>query len=70
MVTVSEIAAALGAEFAGDGAYVVRGAAEPSAAGPLDLALAMDAKYAAGLSKGQAGAALLWPGADWQSFGL
>ena len=70
MVTVSEIAAALGAEFAGDGSYLLCGAAEPSAAGPLDLALAMDAKYAGGLSKGQAGAALLWPGADWQSFGL
>ena len=70
MVTVSDIAAALGAEFAGDGAYVVLAAAEPAAAGPEDLALAMDARYAAGLAKGQAGAALLWPEADWQSFGL
>jgi UDP-3-O-[3-hydroxymyristoyl] glucosamine N-acyltransferase len=70
MVTVSDIAAALGAEFAGDGAYAVQAAAEPAAAGPGDLALAMDPKYAAGLTKGRAGAALLWPGADWQSFGL
>ncbi len=30
----------------------------------------MDPKYAAGLEQGQARAAILWPGADWQGFGL
>jgi UDP-3-O-[3-hydroxymyristoyl] glucosamine N-acyltransferase len=70
MVTVRDIAAALGAEFAGDGSLVVQAAAEPAAAGPRDLALAMDARYAAGLRQGQAAAALIWPGADWESFGL
>lgn len=30
----------------------------------------MDPKYAPGLAKGQARAAMLWPGADWQAMGL
>jgi UDP-3-O-[3-hydroxymyristoyl] glucosamine N-acyltransferase len=49
---------------------MVIGAAEPQAAGPDHLALAMDAKYAPGLARGSARAALLWPGADWQGLGL
>jgi UDP-3-O-[3-hydroxymyristoyl] glucosamine N-acyltransferase len=69
-VTVSQIAAALGAGFAGDGTLAVRGAAEPAMAGPQDLALAMDPKYAPGLAKGGALAAMLWPDADWQGLGL
>jgi UDP-3-O-[3-hydroxymyristoyl] glucosamine N-acyltransferase len=39
-------------------------------AGPHALALAMDPRYGEGLSKGRAQAAILWPGADWRSFGL
>jgi UDP-3-O-[3-hydroxymyristoyl] glucosamine N-acyltransferase len=35
-----------------------------------DLALAMDPRYADGLAQGQARAAMLWPGADWQALGL
>lgn len=69
-VTVGEIAMALGAEVAGDVGLVLRGASEPASAGPQDLALAMDPKYAAGLAKGAARAAMLWPGADWQGLGL
>ena len=69
MVTVGEIAAALGADFAGDGSVMVQGAAEPSAARAVDLALAMDPKYTGGLAKGQALAAMIWPGADWQGAG-
>lgn len=68
--TIREIAAALGAEAAGALDLIVTRAAEPQAAGPDDLALAMDAKYAGGLAKGQARAALVWPGADWQGLGL
>jgi UDP-3-O-[3-hydroxymyristoyl] glucosamine N-acyltransferase len=45
-------------------------AAEPQAAGADALALAMDPKYAGGIAKGAARAALLWPGADWQGLGL
>lgn len=68
--TVQEIAAALGAEAVGDTALIITRAAEPQDAGPDDLALAMDAKYADGLTKGHAQAAMLWPGADWQALGL
>ena len=67
---IADIAAALGAEFAGNGALMVRGAAEPQQAGPEDLALAVNPKYADGLAQGRARAALLWPGADWQALGL
>ncbi|MFV0491430.1 MAG: UDP-3-O-(3-hydroxymyristoyl)glucosamine N-acyltransferase [Pseudorhodobacter sp.] len=68
--SIAEIAQALGAEAAGDLAIEVSGAAEPATAGPDDLALAMDPKYAPGLAKGNARAALIWPGADWQAQGL
>ncbi len=68
--SIAEIAAALGAEAAGDLSLTVTHASEPASAGPQALALAMDPKYAAGLAKGQAQAAMLWPGADWQGLGL
>jgi len=68
--TVSEIAAALGGAVLGDGDLVISGAAEPATAQPDQLALAMDPKYADGLTQGAAQAALLWDGADWQGFGL
>lgn len=68
--TLAEIAEALGAEGAGDLSLTVSAAAEPASAGPDDLALAMDPKYADGLGKGRARAALLWQGADWKALGL
>lgn len=68
--TIRDIAAALGAEAAGDLDIVVARASEPQSAGPDALALAMDPKYAGGIAKGAARAALLWPGADWQGLGL
>lgn len=68
--TIAEIAAALGAEAAGNLSLAVDGAAEPAMARPVDLALAMDPRYAPGLAQGQARAAMLWPGADWQGMGL
>lgn len=67
---VSDIAAALGSQFAGNGDIMVTAAAEPASATSDQLALAMDPKYASGLSKGQARVAVLWDGADWQGFGL
>jgi UDP-3-O-[3-hydroxymyristoyl] glucosamine N-acyltransferase len=70
MPTIAEIAGALGAEAAGDVSLTVERAAEPAQAGPDDLALAMDPKYAPGIAQGRARAALLWPGADWQGLGL
>ena len=48
----------------------VTGAAEPAAAGPDQIALAMQPAFAADLAKGRARAAILWPGADWQALGL
>ena len=68
--SIDSIATALGAEAAGDLSVVVQGAAEPAAAGPADLAMAMSPAYAARLSEGRAVAAVLWPGADWQALGL
>jgi UDP-3-O-[3-hydroxymyristoyl] glucosamine N-acyltransferase len=67
---IGDIAQALGAEAAGDLDLTVTGAAEPQAAGPDKIALAMDPRYADGLARGQAQAAVLWPGADWQAMGL
>lgn len=68
--TIAEIAHALGADCAGETGLTVTRVAEPEQAGPLDLALCVNPKYANGIAKGQARAALLWPGADWQEMGL
>ena len=68
--TVEEIARALGAPAEGELSLRVSGVAEPAEARADDLALAMDAKYAGGLSRGQARAAVLWEGADWRGLGL
>ncbi len=68
--TIRDIAQALGAEAAGDLDLLVLRASEPASAGPQDLALAMDPRYGDGIAKGQAQAAILWPGADWQALGL
>ena len=68
--SIAEIATALGAECAGDLTLLVKGAAEPAQAGPDDLALAVNPKYADGLAQGRARSAMLWPGADWQALGL
>ncbi|WP_022703786.1 UDP-3-O-(3-hydroxymyristoyl)glucosamine N-acyltransferase [Pseudorhodobacter ferrugineus] len=68
--TIAEISVALGAQAAGDLTVVIEAASEPASAGPADLALAMDPKYADGIAQGAAVAALLWQGADWQALGL
>ncbi|KEJ88519.1 UDP-3-O-(3-hydroxymyristoyl)glucosamine N-acyltransferase [Sulfitobacter donghicola] len=68
--SVKDIAMALGAEAFGAIDILIDAAAEPAAAGPSNLALAMNPKYAESLSEGKARAALLWEGADWQALGL
>ena len=68
--TISEIAVALGARAFGATDLTVTGAAEPGEAGPDHIALAMDPKYADGLSGGAARAAIVWDGADWEALGL
>lgn len=70
MITLRDIADALGRPVIGDGAIPLDGAAEPAAAGPRDLALAMSPRYAEGLAAGRARAALLWDGADPAEHGL
>jgi UDP-3-O-[3-hydroxymyristoyl] glucosamine N-acyltransferase len=68
--SIRDIATALGATAEGDLDFRVTGAAEPAMARPDQLALVSDPKYADGLPKGAAQAALLWPGADWRALGL
>ena len=70
MITVAALAVALGAEARGDTGLTVAGAAEPAAAGPDEIALAMQPAFAADLARGRARAAVLWPEADWQALGL
>lgn len=68
--SIKDIAAALGAQAFGAVDLLVTSVQEPASAGPNDLALAMDEKYAENLSSGQARAAMVWEGADWQAMGL
>ena len=68
--TIEEIASALDAKAFGAAGLTVTGASEPATAGPHDLALAMNPDYADGLGKGQARAAIVWDGADWEALGL
>ncbi len=68
--TLAEIAAALGVDAQGDGSLIITRVAEPASASDADLALAMKPEFADQISAGAAQAALLWQGADWQSYGL
>jgi len=68
--SLSEIAAALGAELDGDGAIEVSGAAEPVSARDDQLALAMSPEFAADLPETHARAALVLAGVDWKAAGL
>lgn len=69
-LTLASLAQAMGAELLGNGEIEITGAAEPADAGPDQIALAMDPKYAEALGQGRARAAVLWPGADWRALGL
>lgn len=69
-ILLSTLAEALSARLEGNASIEITGAAEPSMAGPQDLAMAMKPAYAEGLSAGGARAAILWDGADWQALGL
>ena len=70
MPTISEIATALGAHAEGDTTLKVSAPAEPGAAGPGELALAMSPRYAEALRGTRARAAVVWEGCDWRAFGL
>ncbi|WP_299686578.1 UDP-3-O-(3-hydroxymyristoyl)glucosamine N-acyltransferase [uncultured Tateyamaria sp.] len=68
--TIGEIAAALHLDVVGDPDIVITGLSEPGDAGPDDLALASNPKYADAIGAGAAQAALLWADADWKALGL
>jgi UDP-3-O-[3-hydroxymyristoyl] glucosamine N-acyltransferase len=68
--SIRDIAATLGAQAFGAVDICIDRAAEPATAGPRDLALAMHPHYGAALAQGQARAAVVWDGADWQALGL
>ncbi|MBP7240980.1 UDP-3-O-(3-hydroxymyristoyl)glucosamine N-acyltransferase [Amaricoccus sp.] len=70
MISLTDLAAALGGEAVGRGDIPLAGAAEPASAGPDQIALAMDPAFAARLGEGRARAAILRPDADWRALGL
>jgi UDP-3-O-[3-hydroxymyristoyl] glucosamine N-acyltransferase len=70
VISVGELARALGAEALGDANLSLTGAAEPALAAPDQIALAMQPLFAEHLAEGRARAAILWQGADWQALGL
>ncbi|MEM8793508.1 MAG: UDP-3-O-(3-hydroxymyristoyl)glucosamine N-acyltransferase [Pseudomonadota bacterium] len=68
--TIADIAEATGLRAEGNLDLVVETPAEPAAAGPDDLALAMDEKFADAAAGSVARAAVLWDGADWRALGF
>jgi len=68
--TVSQIAAALATEAAGDLSLEVARPAHPAKAGEGDIALAMDPKFFDAVKAGAAKAAILPEGAPWEELGL
>ena len=68
--TIKDIAAALGAEAAGNLDLTVTTVNQPQMAAADDLALAMEETYGEDLKAGAAKAAVLWDGADWKALGL
>ncbi|NIZ08718.1 UDP-3-O-(3-hydroxymyristoyl)glucosamine N-acyltransferase [Pseudooceanicola sp. HF7] len=68
--SIQDIAEALGCKALGDTSLTVTGVAEPASATADTLALAMKPEFAEDLPKGKARAAILWEGADWETYGL
>ncbi|MGM0742970.1 MAG: UDP-3-O-(3-hydroxymyristoyl)glucosamine N-acyltransferase [Pseudomonadota bacterium] len=68
--TIKEIAQALGATALGATDLEIDSVAEPADAAANQLALAMKPEYAGQIATGQARAAMLWDGADWEALGL
>ena len=68
--TIAELAKALEAEAVGDTSLTIHALREPADAGPGELAMASNRKYAEALANGAAEAAMLWAEADWQALGL
>ncbi len=68
--TISQIAAALQTQAAGDLSLAIERPAHPAKAGERDIALAMDAKYFDALKASRARAAILPEGAPWEELEL
>lgn len=68
--TIAEIAEQLGAEAVGDLSIRVSSVQEPAKAAADQLALVMEPTYAEPLKAGNAQAAVVWDGADWEGMGL
>ncbi|MGH1465509.1 MAG: UDP-3-O-(3-hydroxymyristoyl)glucosamine N-acyltransferase [Cognatishimia sp.] len=68
--TVRDIAQALKANAFGAVDLLLDRVAEPIDAGPNDLALALNPKYADDIISSKARVAMLWDGADWEAMGL
>ena len=68
--TIEAIAKSLSAQAEGDLSIAVTSASEPHLARADQLALAMDAKYLDGISRGAARAAIVPAGTDWRTLGL
>ncbi|SDI47833.1 UDP-3-O-(3-hydroxymyristoyl)glucosamine N-acyltransferase [Aliiruegeria lutimaris] len=68
--TIQNIADTLGAKAVGDASLTISRVSEPASAARDALAIAMAPAYAEGLKEGEARAAILWDGADWEAMGL
>lgn len=70
-IAISELAEALGAKYAGDGALVVSQAVHPHDATVKDsIVIAMDAEFVAMIDVGMVGTAVLATGTNWKELGL
>ena len=65
-----DIALALGADIFGDEDFLIHSVSEPANALPGQITIAVDKKYEKDLLKGNASAAVLWPEAEWEKYGL
>lgn len=69
-ITVEQLAAAIAANFVGQGDLEITSAAEPQSAKPDQIAIATSPAYTSKLAIGGAQVALLAEDADWQGLGL
>ena len=68
--TIKEISDSLDIPFEGDGSIKIESISSAISANPNQLVVAISKEYTADLANSNAKAALMFQGADWQSFGL
>ena len=68
--TIKEISDSLNIPFEGDGSIKIESISSAISAEPNQLVVAISKEYTADLANSNAKAALMFQGADWQSFGL